>query len=66
MSQPHLLMIHGLRGSIDYLAPRAYLSGLHIVTPGLLGYGSRANAVPAAGIDLRLATLTTFKLACCR
>jgi pimeloyl-ACP methyl ester carboxylesterase len=54
MSQPNLLMIHGLMGSIDYFAPRAYLSGLHVVTPDLLGYGNQSNAVAAADIDLSL------------
>lgn len=54
MSQPHLLMIHGLLGSIDFFEPRNYLSGLHVHTPDLLGYGAQADAVPATAIDLQL------------
>lgn len=54
MSQPHLLMIHGLLGSINYFAPRTYLGALHVHTPDLLGYGDQAGAFTAAAIDLHL------------
>lgn len=54
MSQPHLLMIHGLLGSIDFFAPCDYLPGLHVHAPDLLGYGTRAGAVPPTAITLQL------------
>jgi pimeloyl-ACP methyl ester carboxylesterase len=54
VNQTHLLMIHGLLGSIDYFAPRSYLTGLHVHTPDLLGYGPQGGAVPAAAIDLHV------------
>lgn len=54
MNQPHLLMIHGLLGSIDYFAPRSHLAGLDVHTPDQLGYGASAGAVPAEAINLHL------------
>lgn len=54
MSQPHLLMIHGLLGSIDYFAPRSHLNGLHVHTLDQMGYGSQAATVPPQTIDLHL------------
>ena len=54
MSQPNLLMIHGLMGSIDYFAPRDYLTGLRVFTPDLLDYGNQSNAMAARDIDLPL------------
>jgi pimeloyl-ACP methyl ester carboxylesterase len=52
MPQPHLLMIHGLLGSLDYFSPRSHLDGLDVHTPDRLGYGANADAIPAAEIDL--------------
>jgi pimeloyl-ACP methyl ester carboxylesterase len=61
-NQPHLLMIHGLLGSIDYFDPRSYLAGLHVHTPDLLGYGAKASDVPAAAIDLHLQADTIVQM----
>jgi pimeloyl-ACP methyl ester carboxylesterase len=49
-----LLMIHGLLGSIDYFAPRNYLTGLDVYTPDRIGYGANEAAAPAAAIDLHM------------
>jgi pimeloyl-ACP methyl ester carboxylesterase len=54
MNRTHLLMIHGLLGSIDYFAPRSYLTELELHTPDQIGYGANAGAVPAGAIDLHL------------
>lgn len=51
-NQPHLLLIHGLLGSVDFFDPRSHLPGLDVHTPDQLGYGANAGAVPAAQIDL--------------
>jgi pimeloyl-ACP methyl ester carboxylesterase len=53
-NEAHLLMIHGLLGSINYFDPRSHLTGLHVHTPDLLGYGAQAGAVPAGAVDLHL------------
>ena len=47
-SSHHVVMIHGLLGSLDYFSPGARLPGLAVYTPDLIGYGmaqSRADLV---------------------
>lgn len=46
-----LLIVHGLLGSGGYYEPQAYLPGLDVRTPDLLGYG--ANRSIDVGIDLQ-------------
>lgn len=46
-----LVMIHGLLGSSSFYEPQAYLPGLDVRTPDLLGYGSKRSV--DVGIDLQ-------------
>lgn len=45
-----LVMVHGLLGSGSYYDPKAWLSGLDLRTPDLLGYGAKRSV--DLGIDL--------------
>ncbi|MFC5548959.1 alpha/beta fold hydrolase [Massilia aerilata] len=45
-----LVMVHGLLGSGSYYDPKAYLPGLDLRTPDLLGYGAKRSV--DLGIDL--------------
>lgn len=56
-NQKHVLMIHGLLGSIDYFSPQRHLLDVVVHTPDLIGYGHQANATPHMShtpIDLHL------------
>ena len=47
-----LVMIHGLLGPIDYFSPQAYLEGIAVHTPDLLGYGVQRAANDPSRITL--------------
>lgn len=50
--QKHLLMIHGLMGSIAYFSPAQYLPGILVHTPDLIGYGGNSTVLPGQRVDL--------------
>jgi pimeloyl-ACP methyl ester carboxylesterase len=52
--QKHVLMIHGLLGSINYFSPQSHLLDMVVHTPDLIGYGRQIDAASHEVIDLHL------------
>jgi pimeloyl-ACP methyl ester carboxylesterase len=48
----HLLLMHGLMGSIDYFSPAKYLTDINVHTPDLLGYGQHRALAAGQSINL--------------
>lgn len=52
MARPHLVLIHGLAGSLDYFDPAARIANADVHTLDLLGYGGLRSA-PSDRLTLR-------------